>query len=725
MARIVFDHGLNETESTKPSECESGYNFKLELDSRHLAPREPIDLKGSVPNGGSVNGLMQLVTTGDTETTLVYGAGSVTTPAIYSWTGSNTSTAFTSVRTTNLDSDSTLRGVFWALDDYLTIVDIQKLTPILNWNGTTLSRHKTNLGAGTALTNTSAQLQTNGTFSEAADSSATGTGTTGWSWANSGWATNGSLITTQVDSEVLTSDVTATAGRDYTVTYTIGTAALASITVGGTALADVTVGTHSETVTAASASSLFVATAAATHGSATLDDITIYVNAIEETGSGVYTVLTPSNGYAIGDTVIIAGSDNANLNGEHEVATLPDSDSWTFTDTAGYGGSSATHGTSEKTVELFAKYGVVHNNRLWLFNIKTDADDNPHMIIASQFEDPESFDTVNRSGVASGNAAFYTLTPDLKAINGVAQINKQLIISTVDGALHRLTGIDAADYKFTTYYAGSHAIGDESIANIGNDITFMKKGGNIDLLSATDTSGDVRADDISRWLPDSTKDLTYADIVYDQHGQRVFYFIGNKVLVLFKDILATGGGSPWGMYKTALTNASDSSSIFDSNAILYMRRPQETTLTVYFGDKDGNIYDLIGSGTGDNSSNIVVSRRTALIESSRENILQGYVHYRRLAAINISLIFDWANEYNETQSDITLKGPPASQADPTYYGGGYYYNETDNFYNEGFAFAEKKSRQNFAPAGRSEGFNMEFYTETTQQFQIDYIALME
>jgi hypothetical protein len=599
VARVTFDFGLNETESTAPNECESGYNFKLQLDSKHLAPRKAIDLKGSVPNGGYVNGLMQLVTTDNVETTLVYGGGSVTTPAIYSWTGSNTSTAFTSVRTTNLDSDSMLRGTFWALDDYLTITDIKKLTPILNWNGTTLSRHKTALTSGNALSTT--------------------------------LACSGGTVT---------------------------------------------------------------ATAAA-------------------------------HGYSVGDLVTIAGADDSTFNGEYEVASVPTTTAFTYTITSCPTTTATGTITSDKGVELFAKYSIVHNNRLWLFNVKTDSDDNPHMILASKFEEPTSFDTVNRSGIASGNAAFYTLTPDLKAINGVSVFNKQLIISTVDGALHRLSGLDAADYQFTTYYGGSHAVGDESIANIGNDVTFMKKGGNIDLLSATDTSGDVRTDDISRYLPDTTENLTGADIVYDQHEQTVYYFLSDKILVLFKDILNSGGGSPWGMYKTKLKNTVDSTNIFDSNAILYMRRPQETTLTVYFGDKDGNIYDLTGSGTGDNGTDIVVSRKTALIESSRLNILQGYVHYRRLGEMNMSLIFDWANEYNETQSDITLKGAPSTQADPTYYGGGYYYSEADNFYNEGFAFAEKKSRQNFSPAGRSEGFNMEFYTETTVQFQIDYIALME
>jgi len=600
MARITFDHGVNETESTQPTECESGYNFELQLASHHLKPRLPIDLKGTVPNAGSVQGLMQLITTTDTETTLVYGGGQVTTPTLYSWTGANTSTAFTSVRTTNLDSSSMLRGAYYALDDYLTIVDIQKLTPILNWNGASCSRHKTGL----------------------------------------------------------------TSGSPQSVT---------GLTCSG----------------------------------------------------GTVTATEAAHGRAVGDLVTIAGANEATFNGEYEILSVPTTTAFTYAITACTTTTATGTITADAGVDLYAKYGVVHNNRLWLFNIKTDTDDNPHVILASAFESATAFDTVNRSGVATGNEPFYIVTPDLKPINGVAVFNKQLIISTVDGSLHRLVGTDADDYQFVTYFGGSAAIGNESIANIGNDVVFMKRGGNIDLLSATDTSGDVRADDVSRFLPDTIADLTYANIIYDQQHQKVLFFLPSQVLVFFKDIAAQGGGSPWGIYKTQLTASFDNLSIFNSKAIHYMRRPQETTLTVYFGDNDGNIYDINGSGTGDNGEDIIIDRRTALIESTREIILQGYIHYRRLGEMNCSLLFDWANEYNETQADITLKGPPASQADPTYYGGGYYYNEADNFYNEGFAFAEKKSRQNFSPAGRSEGFNFTFYTETTVQFQIDYVALNE
>jgi hypothetical protein len=92
-------------------------------------------------------------------------------------------------------------------------------------------------------------------------------------------------------------------------------------------------------------------------------------------------------------------------------------------------------------------------------------------------------------------------------------------------------------------------------------------------------------------------------------------------------------------------------------------------------------------------------------------------------------LFDWSNEYNQTQSDITLKGPPASEGAPAYYSLSSYYQGTgtreEDYYNEGFAFSDKVSKQNFSPAGRADGYFMTFESQTTVQFQIDHIETLE
>ena len=75
MARITFEFGINETEATQQTEALDGFNFDLELGAKRLFPRKPIDLKGTLPNAGSVNGIMQLIKRDNTETTLVYSGG--------------------------------------------------------------------------------------------------------------------------------------------------------------------------------------------------------------------------------------------------------------------------------------------------------------------------------------------------------------------------------------------------------------------------------------------------------------------------------------------------------------------------------------------------------------------------------------------------------------------------------------------------------------------------
>ena len=82
------------------------------------------------------------------------------------------------------------------------------------------------------------------------------------------------------------------------------------------------------------------------------------------------------------------------------------------------------------------------------------------------------------------------VSPDLKPINGVAFFFNSIIISTESGRLYRLTGDGPENYAFVDYYSGSTAVGDESIANTGNDVVYMKQGGAIDSLAATDSSGE-------------------------------------------------------------------------------------------------------------------------------------------------------------------------------------------------------------------------------------------
>jgi hypothetical protein len=401
-------------------------------------------------------------------------------------------------------------------------------------------------------------------------------------------------------------------------------------------------------------------------------------------------------------------------------------------------GTSFSTLTTGLGTDLYAKYGLVFQGRVWLFNVTTSSA-TPHLMVASAFENPISYDTSVRRGgpttdgggsFATGQEAFYMLTPDLKPINGALVFFDQLIISTEGGRLYKLTGTSAATYKWIDYYAGSAAKGDESMADIGNDVVYLKAGGGIDRLSTTQNSGDVAADDLSRWIPTTTADITSAITVYDQRNQRVLFFVSGKVLVLYKDLVGAEL-SPWSVYKTQQAFA------FNTNAAKYMKRPGTQVYSVFFGDEVGRIFDLYGTGaSGDaGSSTIQVLRKTRYIYDgeggdkngmgaidTKRKTMHGVVQYRRVFnGCDVTVSFDWGDEYNVSSSVIPLKGAPSASAG-NYWGGGAYWGG-GYYWNEGGAFSMKISNQTFSPTGKGPGFFLSVSLDTNTEFQIDSLEL--
>lgn len=385
---------------------------------------------------------------------------------------------------------------------------------------------------------------------------------------------------------------------------------------------------------------------------------------------------------------------------------------------------------------LYAKYGIVHRNRVWLFNLKEGSTELAHVIAASEFEGPTNYDTtiqIGSSTLTSGTEAFYMTTPDLRPINGVALFHNTLIISTEGGRLFRLDGNDSTDYAWVDFYVKSNAIGDESLANIGNDVVYMRQGGNIESVKSTDKYGDVSADDLSRWIPSTVTGLTSAITVYDQDNQIVYFFVTDKILVLFKDILYGGvllsdkgeraNLSPWSVYQTQDTTA------FDTSAARYMRIPGETGYTVYFGDSTGRILDMNGTGTsGDaGSSPIQVVRKTRFLERTEgvdflRRVTRGNVRYRRKGQSTLYIDFDWGDEYNVTTVEIGLKGVSAVSGQywggEAYWGGEFYWGTAE------FDFAEKVSHQNYSAIGKGTGTTLTLYTEENYaNYEVFYVEI--
>lgn len=388
--------------------------------------------------------------------------------------------------------------------------------------------------------------------------------------------------------------------------------------------------------------------------------------------------------------------------------------------------STLTTGLTPTT--LYAKYGVVHLGRMWLFNVKTSTD-TPHLLVASAFENPTSYDTSKRAGDSSfstGNEAFYMVTPDLKPINGVMLFFNTLVISTEKGLLWKLTGTDSTTFVWEPFYAGSSAIGTETLANIGDDGVYMKKDGSIESIRSTQTFGDVKTDDLSRFIFNTVSGLTSCITVYDQTRQKVYFFAGaNKLLVLYKFLLGTKL-SPWSVYKT------NHASSFSTNTAIYMRQPGGSNYFVYFGDDSGNIYQLDGSSVGDaGTTDIQSTRKSAFfqkLEDDYKNIIdpetdsiRGRVYYRRTANCDLLMEFEWADDFSIADCTVPLAGP--STGDGAAYFGGEAYFGGSFYFNGGFQLSQRVSTRGFSPVGRGPGFNLSLTITSGQQFDLMKIQI--
>lgn len=365
---------------------------------------------------------------------------------------------------------------------------------------------------------------------------------------------------------------------------------------------------------------------------------------------------------------------------------------------------------------LYAKYGIVHLGRVWLFNVKAGTD-TPHLMVASAFENPESYNITLRakdSSFSTGNEAFYMVTPDLLPINGATVFMGILIVSTENGRIWKLDGTSSLNFSWTPFYSGSSAVGTETMANIGNDVVYMRNGGVIEAMRSSQEFGDVKNDDLSRWITSTTAGLSSAITVYDQERQKVYFFAGaNKLLVFFKH-LAMGEISPWSVYKT------DHTSSFDATCAKYMRAPGTSTWYVFWGDSTGKLYRMEGDASGDPSSTTIsTSRRTKLIfdeDGAEIKNVSGRVEYKRIADCDLLMDFEWADDYSIARCTVPLEGPPVGDA-ATYYGGSAYYGGAF-YYNTGFFYADRISTKGFSPVGRGPGVYLTTTVSSLQEFDI-------
>lgn len=388
---------------------------------------------------------------------------------------------------------------------------------------------------------------------------------------------------------------------------------------------------------------------------------------------------------------------------------------------------------------LSAKFGIVHLNRLWLFNVNVNGTLLPHVVLVSKFQDPTNWDSATQGGPSAvgggtfttGLEAFYLPMPDLKPINGVCLFANQLIISTLNGRLWNLSGASSADFQVVDFQDTAPAIGIDTVVSMGNDICYPRQGNEIVSLYNTQAYGNVLQATLGHWLPVTLPNVSaFNQIVYDVSNQRILFFVNGKVLVLYKDILIQDRGaiqaapSPWSVYTTL-----DSSS-FNTSVAAYMLRPGTSIYSVFFGDSTGRVFDLYGTNVvGDANSAtspIVAYRKSRHIGVEVLNPwpyvdenLTGHVRYTRQVAATFTLSIDWDDEYNTTQNVLSLKGPPAGDPTP-YFGGSFYFNGT-SYYSQGFGAARKRSSMNIDPGGKGPGFYASVYCSSAAPFQVNQI----
>ena len=387
------------------------------------------------------------------------------------------------------------------------------------------------------------------------------------------------------------------------------------------------------------------------------------------------------------------------------------------------------------TGTLQAKFCHVENERALFANV-TNIIDAPQVVLASAVDDDTDLTTSNRPTSSIGaDSSWFLPVSDLRPINGLEHGFGQLIFSTENGSLHRLTGSNSFDYALEDFYNGSNVSGTEALVNIGNDIVLGLRG-RIETLSGTINFGDVETDDLTSWIKPDVQNVTDWRIVYDQRLQKVYFFPNNmtQVFVLHKSLLKRSvnkyqsydrrdvtpqGLSPWSVWKT------DHIIGFQPTTVWSCIDPQTMLDAVYMGDQSGNIYKLDGSRASDGASSVasgsnITSSRTSMIfrvPDAEAFDVTGWITYAKSFACTVTLTMQFGG-ISQFDQAITISLPndttvPVYNGN-AYYGGPYYYSA---------AFGSRLTRQNWKAAGKD--FHLQCKVEVTGavDFNISEIGL--
>lgn len=389
------------------------------------------------------------------------------------------------------------------------------------------------------------------------------------------------------------------------------------------------------------------------------------------------------------------------------------------------------HNLTAGNGNLYAKYGWVRDERLFLGNVKSGAA-TPHMLVGSKRElytdGKAELSTSQKPASALGAAnAFYLLTPDLKPINGFVESFGRFVISSRHGSMYFLDGGSAEDFAIKTLYPDSAATGDEGIIFAGNDAIYSRNG-LIESLTGADTFGDVENDDLSRQISNLIEGFDEFRLVYDPLRKRVYVFPhGSETIWVFhkpiydqsaKDVTLLRPGqqlSPWTAYKTGHSTG------FQPTTVWSMYDPVSGRPRVFFGGSAGEIFAFEGPDyLGDGGTTNVTTTRTSKNfppPMGKSSKFSGWARYRSGSdvTLKIEVLFGGTNVL---ENEVNINLPEGDNANhwggPVYFGGTFYY---------GALYEGKIREQKWSIAGSSSEYQLRVTVTSDNSFSIAEVGI--
>lgn len=379
-----------------------------------------------------------------------------------------------------------------------------------------------------------------------------------------------------------------------------------------------------------------------------------------------------------------------------------------------------------------ARYCYVENERALFANVYSNGTVTPHLIVGSERGDYTTISVSDRpSSSLSEQDAFFLVQPDNFAINGIVATRGVVVVSSSRGSMYKLSGASAKDFSMSPFFPRSGAYGDESLVFAGNDAIYGR-GGRIESAMATDTFGDIDADDVSRWIGHEIQGYDEWLLAYNSRLKRVychpvgasrFYVYHQNVAEMSAAFEASQGRarrssvSPWARWTTTHPMS------LNPTCMMNVLDPVDGLEYVLMGNASGSVYRLEGSGTaGDGGTNAVNSYRTSKLFTIPVDgevfELTGHIRYRKNSAINADVKALFAGRSIKDEC-VTITVPAVTLG--AVYGGAYYFGGSAYY---GIAGSNRWAIQPFAIAGHSSAFQVRVEVEDADTFNIGEIGLL-